>query len=56
VNLPGGAVEAYRDPTSGGYRTRSQLLRGDAIAPAAFPDLSLPVAAILGELAPGSAQ
>ena len=56
VNLPGGAVEAYRDPTSGGYRTRSQFLRGDAIAPAAFPDLRLPVAAILGEPAPGSAQ
>jgi Uma2 family endonuclease len=49
VNLPGGAVEAYRDPTVGGYLTRSKVLRGDAIAPAAFPDLRLPVAAVLGK-------
>ena len=56
VNLPGGAVETYRDPTSAGYRTRSHFLRGDGIAPAAFPHLGLPVAAVLGECPTGSAE
>jgi Uma2 family endonuclease len=49
ANLPGAAVEVHRDPASGDYRARAQYLPGDAIAPAAFPDLRLPVAAILGQ-------
>ena len=53
IDLRGGVVEINRDPTPGRYRRRSQSVRGDAVAPAAFPDLRLPVAAILGGLAPG---
>jgi Uma2 family endonuclease len=56
ANLPGGAVEVHRDPAGRRYSTRAQFLPGDAIAPAAFPDLLLPVAAILAQPPPASAQ
>jgi hypothetical protein len=58
VDLGGGAIDAHREPAGrasdgprnslGGYRTRAQFRRGDAIAPAAFPDLPVPVVDILG--------
>lgn len=54
MDLSGGAVEMYRGPTSDGYQTRAQALRGEEIAAAAFPDLRLPVSDILGAPPPRS--
>ena len=56
VNLRGGAIDAHRDHTRGGYRTRAQFRRGDAIAPGAFPDFRLLVADILGGPDPEAAE
>lgn len=48
VDLDGGVVETYRDPSSEGYRETRRLERGAEVAPAAFPDASLEVDDILG--------
>jgi Uma2 family endonuclease len=48
VNLPGDAVEIYRDPREGRYRDLRTARRGATIAPLAFPDLTLRVDEILG--------
>lgn len=48
VDLEREAVEVYRGPTTGGYRTTRRIPRGTAFSPEAFPDLSLTVSDIVG--------
>ncbi|MBI2864883.1 MAG: Uma2 family endonuclease [Chloroflexi bacterium] len=48
VDLEQETITVYRDPAADGYRTARVFRRGEQIAPAAFPDRSLAVAAILG--------
>ena len=48
VNLPGNAIEIYRDPRDGRYADVRTARRGSTIAPLAFPDLALRVAELLG--------
>jgi Uma2 family endonuclease len=48
VDLNGEAVEVYREPSPDGYRESRRLERGDAVAPAAFPDLVIAIHDILG--------
>ena len=48
VDLPARAVDVYRDPQPKLYRFARRLQHGTEIAPAAFPDVSLTVEAILG--------
>jgi hypothetical protein len=47
VDLPGEVIEIYRDPTPSGYGQARRAARGDAVAPAAFPDIVLSVDTIL---------
>jgi Uma2 family endonuclease len=47
VDLVKRCIEVYRDPARDGYRTVQRLHRGDRIAPQAFPDFEIEVAAIL---------
>lgn len=47
VDLKSHSLEVYRDPARDGYRTVQRLHRGDRIAPQAFPDFEIEVAAIL---------
>lgn len=48
VNLPGEAIEVYRDPAQEGYRDVRTLRRGQSLAPLAFPDVTLTADEILG--------
>ena len=47
VNLPGEAVEVYREPHFTGYNSKTVLRSGDQAAPRAFPDALVDVAALL---------
>lgn len=47
VDLLRQRLEVYRDPARDGYHTVQRLHRGDRIAPQAFPDFEIEVAAIL---------
>lgn len=48
VDLTADSVETLRDPAGGQYRDRRVASRGAAVAPLAFPDLSLAVTVLLG--------
>ena len=48
ANLNRDQVVAYRDPTPSGYATMRIYRRGESLSPLAFPELVVPVAAILG--------
>ena len=48
VNLPGEAVEVYREPHEGRYTDVRTARHGETIAPLAFPDVTLRVDEILG--------
>ena len=48
VNRRADAIEVFREPARGGYRQQLRRVRGEEIAPAAFPDLRLSVDDILG--------
>jgi Uma2 family endonuclease len=48
IDLDGGAVEVYREPSPEGYREARRIGRGARVAPGAFPDVVLEVAEILG--------
>ena len=39
-------VEIYRSPRGDSYEERSQVARGESVAPLAFPDIAIPVDAI----------
>jgi Uma2 family endonuclease len=47
VDLPGEVIEVYRRPTPAGYAQVERVGRGSTVAPAAFPDILLPVDVIL---------
>ncbi|HLC41640.1 MAG TPA: Uma2 family endonuclease, partial [Methylomirabilota bacterium] len=47
VNLPGEAIEVYRDPAQDGYRDARTVRRGLPLAPLAFPDVTLTADEIL---------
>ena len=48
VNLVEERIEVYRQPAGDGYALHSVHVRGDTVAPAAFPDVTLRVEEILG--------
>jgi Uma2 family endonuclease len=48
VDLAGGTVEVHRAPSPEGYGVVEQRGRGEAVCHAAFPDVELAVAEILG--------
>lgn len=48
VDLGAEVLETYRDPAGAGYRSTQRLARGETVAPAAFPDVTLAVDDILG--------
>jgi Uma2 family endonuclease len=52
VNLVDHAVERRTDPIGGAYATLAVARPGEAIAPLAFPDVSLPVVELFAELPP----
>lgn len=45
----GNRLVAHHDPTPRGYATVQTLVRGESIAPLAFPEIALPVDQLLGE-------
>ena len=53
VDLPGDAVEIYREPRAGRYGDVRAARRGETIAPLAFPDVALRVDEILGQAVSG---
>jgi len=48
VNLPGEAIEGYRDPAPDGYRDIRTVRRGQSLPLLAFPDVTLTADDILG--------
>jgi Uma2 family endonuclease len=48
VDLQQGLIEAHRSPQAGRFREVRQAHRGERLSPAAFPDLDLDAAQILG--------
>jgi len=48
VDLKAEAVEVYRGPSAGGYQDVRRLGRNETLSPAAFPDVVIPVDAIVG--------
>lgn len=48
VDLAEGIVTVYRDPAPDGYRVAQVLRRGEQLQPAAFADLAVSVADVLG--------
>ena len=51
ANIPSRTIEAYTDPSNGEYTTRRTSYPGQAVSPAAFPDVALPVADVIGAAA-----
>ncbi|MFN8531993.1 MAG: Uma2 family endonuclease [Dehalococcoidia bacterium] len=47
VNLPRRRIEVFRSPEGRSYRETRHVTVGDEVAPAAFPDLVIPVADLL---------
>ena len=52
ANIPARTIEAYTDPSGGEYTTRRTFRPGQTVSPAAFPDVALPVADVIGAAAP----
>jgi len=48
VDVPGDAIEIYREPGAGRFQLTQRLGRGTVLTPLAFPDVTLTVADILG--------
>ncbi len=50
VNLPARLVEVFRgpEPAAGCYGSAREARPGEGLAPAAFPDVALPVAELFG--------
>ena len=51
ANIPARTIEAYTDPSGGEYTTRRTFHPGQTVSPAAFPDVALPVADVIGAAA-----
>ena len=51
-----GTIYVYRQPSPRGYQEIREYRRGDEISPEAFPDVRIPVDAILGPSGPESAD
>ena len=47
MNLPDDRIEVYRDPAPEGYRSITLVPRDGAVAPLAFPDVTIPCAELL---------
>jgi Uma2 family endonuclease len=47
VNLPEQQIEVYREAGPGGYKSMRRILRGETVAPEAFPDVLIAADAIL---------
>jgi Uma2 family endonuclease len=41
VNLPEQQIEVYREAGPGGYKSMRRILRGETVAPEAFPDVAV---------------
>ena len=52
ANIPARTIEAYTDPSGGEYTTRRTFHPGQTVSPAAFPDVALPVADVIGAATP----
>ena len=50
ANIRARTIEAYTDPSGGEYTTRRTFHPGQTVSPAAFPDVALPVADVIGGL------
>ena len=50
MNLRDAVIEVYRNPAGGRYRDVRTARRGETVAPLAFPDVTLQVEEILGEV------
>ena len=48
VNLMGNVVTLYRQPEEGVYRSVQTAAKGESVSPPAFPDVVVPVDAVLG--------
>jgi len=48
VDLPGGVLLIFRDPSKGAYKTSLTLHRGESATALAFPEIEIPVADLLG--------
>ena len=48
ANIRARTIEAYTDPSNGEYTTRRTFRPGQTVTPAAFPDVALPVADVIG--------
>jgi Uma2 family endonuclease len=48
VNRPENRIEVYRRPVAGNYAEFATFQRGTRLVPNAFPDIEVPVDAILG--------
>ena len=51
ANIRARTIEAYTDPSNGEYTTRRTFRPGQTVSPAAFPDIALPVADVIGATA-----
>ena len=51
ANIPSRTIEAYTEPSNGEYTTRRTFHPGETVSPAAFPDVALPVADVIGAAA-----
>ena len=48
VDLDGARIEVYRNPAPDGYRDTRAVTHDGTLSPAAFPDITVPVAEVLG--------
>ena len=55
ANIPSRTIEAYTDPSNGEYTTRRTFHPGQTVSPAAFSDVALPVADVIGAAADAEA-
>ena len=51
ANIRARTIEAYTNPVDGEYTTRRTFRPGQTVSPAAFPDVALPVADVIGAAA-----
>jgi Uma2 family endonuclease len=52
VDLAGARIEVYREPSEAGYRAMRFFVRGEHLAPAFAPDMTVKVDAVLGSPEP----